>query len=607
MNGAATRARRVFGALLLLLSLLILHAGWIQIVRGNELRDRARRQHFRVVTVPAPRGRILDRNGRILAASYHACSVAVNPQEIEDASTFATRLAFLLNDAPSAPALAARIGERRQAGVRFAYLRRWIDRDMAALIRKAGLPGIDMREEPRRECPHGAAAAALIGLVGDEGGLCGLERRFDDRLRGTAGSCSVFRAGGGRHLYLYPERDQPPHRGADLRTTIEIVLQHVVEDALRALQERFLPKTSCALVMDPHTGEILALAGQPSFDARADRTAGVLERLRIPAVQNAYPVGSVMKPLIVARALSSGAVHPQQTFDCGRGHRFFGGRLLHDVKPNGVLDLEHVLIKSSNIGMAQVGLALGIDDAYAFLKSLGFGAPTGVEVSGEQAGHITALDKWSETYTLVSVSMGREMSVTPVQLLAAYSALINGGRLWRPTLLHGAPRREPRRVDLSPRAMAFVRAAMEKVVSEGTGRRARIRGLRVAGKTGTAKIELKGKKPKYISSFVGFAPAEDPQMIVLVVADDPQAVDGLKPYGGTVAAPAVREILRRGLPLVRANSASPESGVRQRKYAEGKVRVAAVHWSSVKAGERISPATGRNPDSADVEPCRSDR
>lgn len=607
MNGIATRARRVFAALLLLLGLLIGHAGWIQIVRGGQLREQAHRQHFRVVEVAAPRGRILDRNGRILAASYHSRSVAVNPQDIDDVSAFATRLAFLLGDAAAAPDIAARIEQRREAGARFAYLRRWIDRDVADRIDEAGLPALDMREEPRREYPYGAAAAAVVGLVGDVDGLCGLERRFDKQLQGEAGSCSVFRAGGGRHLHLFPERDEAPRRGADLHTTIDVVLQQVVEDALTALQDKFSPQTCCAIVMDPRTGEVLSIAGRPSFDPRAERTEGVLERLRIPAAQSSYPIGSVMKPLIMACALSRGAVRPTQSFDCGRGYKRFGGRLLHDVKPNGVLPLDRILIKSSNIGMAQVGLAIGIDDTHRFLRSLGFGKPTGIEISGEQAGHVTPFDDWSENYTLISVSMGREISVTPIQLLTAYAALINGGTLWRPTLLRGSGRPDPTRVDLTQKAAAFVRAAMEKVVSEGTGRRAKLPGMRVAGKTGTSKIELKGQKPKYVSSFVGYAPAEDPQLLVLVVADDPQAVDGLKPYGGTVAAPAVREILRRGLPLVRANSASPESGVRQRKYAKGKVRVAAVQWSSVKAEERISSATGRNPDLADAEPCRSDR
>ena len=231
MNDARTRATRVFLALLVCLVVLILRAGWIQLVRGDEFADRARRQHFRLVDVPAPRGRILDRAGRILAASYHSCSIAVNPQEIEDVAAYATRLAFLLGEAGAARELAERIENRRRAGVRFAYLRRWIDRDVARRVAAAGLPAMDLREEPRREYPHGTAAAALIGLVGGEGALCGLEKLFDAKLSGKPGCSSVFRAGGGDHVHLYPEHDRAPCRGRDLCTTIDIVLQQVVEEA----------------------------------------------------------------------------------------------------------------------------------------------------------------------------------------------------------------------------------------------------------------------------------------------------------------------------------------------------------------------------------------
>ena len=341
----------------------------------------------------------------------------------------------------------------------------------------------------------------------------------------------MFRAGGGRHLYLYPERDRAPRRGSDLHTSIDIVIQQIAEEALETLDARFAPESCCAIVMDPRNGEILALAGRPLFDPQAGTHLRRVGAPAHPAAQSAYPIGSVMKPLVMAAALSRGAVHPQQSFDCGRGHKRFGGRLLHDVKPNGVLDLEHILIKSSNIGMAQIGLALGIDDTYGYLRSFGLGTASGIEITGEQPGGLTPLDEWSENYTLVSVSMGRELMVTPVQLLAAYGALLNDGELLRPTLLRGAGARVAGRVDLTPEAIAFVRAAMEKVVLEGTGRRARIGGLRVAGKSGTSKIELRNKKPKYVSSFVGFAPAEDPEMLVLVVTDDPKAADGLKPYG----------------------------------------------------------------------------
>jgi cell division protein FtsI (penicillin-binding protein 3) len=551
----------------------------------------------------APRGRILDRQGRILAASYHSCSVAVDPQVIEDAGAFASKLAFLLGEPEAAPALARRIDDRRAAGVRFAYLRRWVDREIGERVKRSGLPGIDLREEPRRELPHGKAGAALIGLVGETGGQCGLERRFEERLAGQPGSCAVFRAPRGKRLMLYPELDEPCRPGTDLRLTVDAVIQQVAEEALAELHEEFKPKLSCAIVLDPRNGEILALAGTPAFDPAGERGRDVLERLRVSAVQNSYPIGSVLKPLIVAWALSTGAVHSDQRFDCGPGHKFFGGRLLHDVKPNGVLDLQGVLVKSSNIGMAQVGLAMGINETHDFLRASGFGRRSGIEIDGEQPGEVRPLREWTENYTLVSVSMGRELLVTPIQLACAYAALINGGRLYRPTLLAGAPR-PAARIAYAPQAVDFVKTALRQVVLEGTGRRARDKTLAIAGKTGSSKIELKGHEPKYVSSFVGYAPAEDPRLLVFVLADDPQRVGDVRPYGGVVAAPAVRKILTRGLPLL-TRPVSSGSGVRQQKQGLGKVRVAAVHWSSVQAEGVLPSANGRNPDSADTERCRS--
>lgn len=597
------RARRVFLGLLVFLGALVLRAGYIQLVRGEEFAERARRMHFKEITVPAPRGRILDRHGRTLVASYHSCSVAADPQEVQDAEVFATSVAFLLDEPNAGRELAGQIEEKRQAGKRFVYLRRRVDRDLAARVRASGLHGLDVREEPRREYPHGPTAAALLGAVGaDEHGritgLTGLEHRFDAFLRGTDGIRSVFKSGRRENLHLFPERARPPEAGGDLHTTLDIVLQQIVEDALDGLHERHRPKCSCAVALDPRTGEILALASRPALDPDAFPEVGA-DCLRIPAVQCSYEPGSTFKPLICAWALTCGAVHEDQVFDCGRGVRFFGGRRLRDVRPHGRLPLEMILVKSSNIGIAQVGQALGIDDAFRYLHLLGFGRRTGVEIEGEQPGKITPRAKWHRNYTLVSVSMGHEVAVTPLQLAVAYGALANGGDLLRPRLLRG-PSEVVRRVPFDGAALRFVRRAMVRVVEEGTGRRARVRGLRLAGKTGTCEKYPEGSG-RYVSSFIGFAPADDPRLLVLVVADEPRSVDGLKPYGGVVAAPVVGEIFRNALPLLQDPAALSESGVRHhfnQEPRQGKVRVAAVHRSSVWVGERDFPANSRNPGSA---------
>jgi len=610
------RARVLFVLVLFALGGLIARAGWIQLVRGDEFALRAKDMHLTQFEIPAARGRILDRRGRPLAVSYHARSIAVDPIRVDDPAGFATELAFLIGDADAAPALARRLRERKAAGVRFAYLRRHADRDVVARVEAADLPGLDLREEPRREYPHGDAGAAVVGVVGTDpdgriAGLTGLEARYDEVLRGTPGRCSVLRSGRSERLHLFPEREVHPVPGRDIYTALDVRVQQIAEQALDALQEKHEPKASCAIVMDPYTGELLALAGRPHVRRSAWPNVSPVA-LKNVAVHNVYELGSTLKPLVVAAALSAGAVRENEDFDCGPGRRYFGGRLLRDVKPNHVIDVETILVKSSNVGVAQVGQRLGIDGMRRFFTSVGFDEPTGVEIAGEESVRLKPRDKWTENYTLVSVSMGRELQLSPLQLARAYAALVNGGFLVRPTLLRRAPDMLPRRVPLRPAARRFVIRAMRRVVEEGTGRRARVNGLAVAGKTGTSEHYPKGSG-RYVSSFVGFAPADAPRLLVLVVADSPKSVGGLRPYGGVVAAPLVGAILRRSLPLLDSSSLPnrtlPGTGVRylqRSNIRQGKVRVAAVNRSSVWAEGMVPSVRNRNPVSVGVPGRRAD-
>ncbi|MHC4953509.1 MAG: peptidoglycan D,D-transpeptidase FtsI family protein [Planctomycetota bacterium] len=626
------RARLLFALLLLGLSGLIGRAGYLQLVRGDHFRLRARQQHFHQVEVPPMRGRILDRQGRALVSCYHSRSLAVDAvaaeaaakqiarRENREVGRWTTEWAARFSLALGMPERTAEVATRLRAAVqnkqRFRYLARRLDRDIADRVEATSLPGLVVLEEPRREYPHGHLAAAVIGMVGPDAegrahGLSGLERACDDRLRGHAGVSAVQRSGRHEMLHLYPELDQKPRPGRDLITTLDLVVQRIVEEELAALEETFSPEVACAVAMDPRTGDILALAGRPDLDPSEFPRVGK-EALRIPAIHLSYEPGSTMKPLIVAGALSHGAVRPNQMFDCGPGYRRFGWRRVHDVRPRGDLDLAGVLIKSSNIGMAQVGLALGVRRTWNHLDRLGFGNETGVRLPGEEQGTLTHVSKWREHEHLISVSFGRAIVVTPLQLATAFSSLVNGGLLVQPRLL--APKRGPqtpaaRRVGYAPDALAFVRETLVRVVSEGTGRRARVPGVAVGGKTGTSELYPKGSK-RYDSSFVAFAPADDPRLVVLVVARDPKKSKTCpRPYGGVVAAPTVGRILRRTLPVLEArmNGAPSESGVRQTVQKDNQVRVAAVQRSSARVGERISPANGRNPDSVGAVLCRSDR
>ncbi|MGQ0612505.1 MAG: peptidoglycan D,D-transpeptidase FtsI family protein [Planctomycetaceae bacterium] len=559
------RARMTVSVLLTVLILLAGRAGYLQVVLGEEYAQRAYRQHFETIEEMAPRGRILDRHGRIFAASYHARSLGVNLGLVEDPDLLAASLAYLLDEPKAAPEIAALLRRRIAENKRFIFVRRRLDREVADRIEAAraaarqgsespgtrlhALAAVEMREDPRRELPHGSTAAAVIGMVGEDGeGLCGLERRFDRQLRGRPGHRFVMRNGGlAREVIdLYPERGLAAEPGPDLATTLDLAIQQVAEEELDRLQGEYRPAGSCAVVLDLRTGELLAMAGRPSLDPaafpRVDPAA-----LRIPALHFPYEPGSTLKPLLLAAALSCGAVRTDRLIDCGAGSMRFGGRTLRDVHENGVLSLCDVLVKSSNIGMAQVGRALGIDRALGALLAAGLGERTGIELAGEDAGAVTARPRWHEDYTLVSVSMGHEILVTPLQLACALSALLSGE--WRrPTLLQGGPPSEPRSLGYDRAHLDFVIEAMVKVVEEGTGKKARVPGVRVGGKTGTS-----GKYPEgcgdYVASFYGFAPADAPRFAVLVVVDEPRKPGGGVPYGSTVAAPAVGRILQQALSL----------------------------------------------------------
>ncbi|MHC4940749.1 MAG: peptidoglycan D,D-transpeptidase FtsI family protein [Planctomycetota bacterium] len=610
----------LFTLLLLGLAGLVGRTSYFQVVRADEFAARARRQHFVEVTIPAVRGRILDRNGETLVCCYHSRSIAIDAVEADARSdgewipSWSARMALALGEPERAAEFAARIATALRKKQRFCYLARWVDRDASERALATKLPGLDVREEPRREYPHGGVAAAVLGVVGPgpdgrNAGLTGLEKACDAWLRGADGHRSVLRSGRREALHLFPEYDRDPVAGRDLVVTLDLAVQQIVEEELDRLQETVDPKLACAVVMDPRTGDLLAIAGRPAFDPDAfpsvDRDA-----LRIPALHLAYEPGSTVKPFVMARGLTDGVVRTDQTFDCGPGYRKFGWRVVRDVKPNGELDTAHVLIKSSNTGMSQIGLALGVERVHDLLTRLRIGERTPLPFEFEEKGKVPAFARWKEFEHDVSVSFGRGFMLTPIQLARAYCALANGGYVVEPRLLRHRKPRPAVPAGLSRSALRFVRAAMVRVVEEGTGRRARVKGLAIGGKTGTSEHYPKGSR-KYDSSFAGFAPADDPRLVVVVVAHDPKRSKTYpRPYGGVVAAPVVGRIFRRAIPLLsaRENAAHSESGVRQTvQTRKKKVRVAAVQRSSVSAGERISPAIGRNPDSDGAILCRSDR
>jgi cell division protein FtsI (penicillin-binding protein 3) len=513
-------------------------------------------------SIEIPPGAIYDCNGQVLAVSCPVDTVWANPFAIADRPAAAKLLA---------PALGMKESEVLQKlsfnpTLKFVFLKHRVTREQAAAVRKLmaeppfrvkGRPTeekLGLRTEYQRQYPQGPMLSQVIGHdSGDPGHEEGLERSLGAFLRTPPKSIAILHDGrqqimGGSSADL---------NGAEATLTINLLLQKVVEEELEAACGEFHPKWAVAVVMDPRTGEILALANRPTFDPNKISEAPAEARLD-RAVSAPYEPGSTLKPFTAAYALDLGLLRPESMIDCENGLWRCGPRTLHDHHPYSRITLAEVIKFSSNIGAAKIGAQiLGQKRLYECMKRWGFGERSGVDLPAEDSGLLFPLSRWT-IYSETSVPMGHEISVTPLQLVAAMSAIANGGTLYRPYVVRRVASTDGTvLVDNGPQALRRVIGAkasremieiLKGVVKEGTGKKAAVAGVDVAGKTGTSqKIDPKTKQythEKYIASFVGFAPADDAKLCIAVVLDEPQ---GGSYYGGAVAAPVVGKIIQRGL------------------------------------------------------------
>jgi len=558
-SGVSARRQRVVAGILMGLVLASLAAlggriYYIQRTMGNELLAWARNRQIMTIPLPARRGSILDRRGRVLAGTVMRPSVAVDPAVLADPQDTARRLAPILGLDPRE--LAHTLAARRNR--RFLWIKRRIDRVAADAVRSLGIYGVLIVEEPQRIYPMRTLAAHVVGFTDIDGrGLEGIEKRFDAELAGRPGHRRVMRDAAGRAVWEVPDAYLPPQDGHDVVLTIDAVIQEIAERHLRtAVQER---RAECGVVvvMEPRTGEVLAMASYPTFDPnrRADYPASA-RRNRV--LTDPVEPGSTFKPFVAAAALEEGVTHLGDPIFCHNGLYVTGSRRLHDHHPYGTLTFEQVVIKSSNIGMAILGERLGNRRMWEHIRRFGFGEPTGIELPGESAGLVLPLSKWTR-YSTTSVPMGQELAITPIQLVTAFSALVNDGVLLRPRVVRAITDHDGRiirdrsapivvRRAISARVAAIMaKNVLVRVVNEGTGRRARLERYQVLGKTGTAQVPRRGRRgyepDAYLSSFVGAVPARDPRIAVLVMIRKPKGAY----YGGTVAAPVVREIMAETL------------------------------------------------------------
>ena len=541
-------AKILFAALFLLIGGRAIQ---LQVLQGDKLMRLGQRQHLKEWIVLPKRGAVFDRAGEPLALSMESQSVYVRPHRIQEPEKLAQSLARILN------IRAAEVRDKITADKPFVWVRRQVSAAEAEKVQALNAEGLGMFYEPNRHYPQGQLAGQLIGFVGrDSEGLEGLELKYNEYVRGETGSSMTERDALGRRVLVQGVEGLHIPPGSDIHLTLDTSIQHMAEKELEASILRYRAKAGVAVVVEPFTGEVLALANYPSFDPNqyAKQTA---EQRRNRAVTDSFEPGSTFKTILAAAALEEGVVGKDDLFYCEMGKYPFAGKIIHDTHPHGWLPFSKILQVSSNIGFTKVAEKLKKDRFFKYIEKFGFGEPTGIDVPGEVPGLLRRPDKWSAV-DLATHGFGQGLSVTPMQLVMAYAAVANGGFLMRPYVMRRAVsakgevvlENEPRVVRrvISQTTASLLASMLRDVTTEGgTGMMANVDGFDVAGKTGTAQkadpVHGGYAAKKRVASFVGFVPANQPRLVALVLIDEPE----VNVYGGVVAAPVFRNIAQGAL------------------------------------------------------------
>jgi cell division protein FtsI (penicillin-binding protein 3) len=518
---------------------------YLQVIEHADMMLRANRQQLRTVKLPAKRGEIVDRSGHVLAYSVDADTVAADPTAIDNPDDVAARVCAVLERCGTAQR--QQMAERLAGKQQFAYLARQVSPEEARRVRELNIPGVLFYKESRRYYPKKELAAHVLGYVGlDNGGLAGLESTFDSRIRGREGK--ILLQNDARQHALATREERPPTSGDGLELTIDEYLQFVADRELRAGVAENAAAGGTAIILEPQSGEILALANWPTFNPNAFNTSDAIAR-RNRAVQDYYEPGSTFKVVTASAAIEEGLIRPSDPIDCSPGYITFGSRMIRDTHEYGVLPFIDVIAKSSNVGAIKVGMKIGATRLTQYVTRFGFGQTLASDFRGQNAGMVWPADQLDAS-ALASVSMGYQVGVTPLQMAAAVGAVANGGELVEPHVVRAFIRNGHRqevarnvvRRAIAPETAATVTEIMEAVVDHGTAKAtAQIDGFTVAGKTGTAS-KLEGthySKSDYNASFVGFVPSRKPAVVIVVVIDSPHA-HGY--YGAVVSGPIFKRI-----------------------------------------------------------------
>jgi cell division protein FtsI (penicillin-binding protein 3) len=542
-TGTNRRIVLLASAFVALLGVALVRAFWLQVVNGDAYAAMAVRQHRETVVVPAARGTIFDRNGEPLAIGERTTTVYANPRQVDRPRDLTLAISRVLDLAPAAvyPLLVD-----RSRG--FVYIARKVSPLKAAKLEELGFAGLGFYPEELRTYPQRRVASQVLGYAGmDNRGLEGLERSLDGALSGKPGRQIVVKDPFGRALDVVETRAEAP--GRNVRLTIDHQIQANAEAVLTETVARYGARSASAIVMDPHTGAVLAMAVAPGFNANRFPTTRA-DRRRNRAVTDTYEPGSTFKLVTVAAGLQQGIVTPRTSFTLPPTLRV-ADRVIRESHTRGTerMSVRAIVERSSNIGTITIAQRLGQGLLADWIGRFGFGNSTGIDFPGESPGFALPPERWSGS-TIGTVPIGHGIAVTPIQMARAYSAIANGGVLVQPHLIERIDGKEPeqrrgRRI-VSRQVSEQMLDMLRGVVVEGTGTEAAIPGYTVAGKTGTAaKIDPDGRysHSRYVASFVGLVPATQPRLVIMVMVDEPST--GI--YGGVVAAPVFKQIARFNL------------------------------------------------------------
>ena len=521
---------------------------YLEIFRYGDFQHRAQHQQQRTMEVAAKRGIVYDRAGRELAMSVSVDSVFAVLSEVPDVASTISLIARITKADPR------ELLARCKAARNFCWVARKADAETADRIRAMNLRGIYFQKEPKRFYPKRDLGAQLLGYVGmDDEGLSGIEREYEEKLQGKPGQLLISVDAHGK---WFGSVEKQPEPGQNVVLTVDEKIQYIAERELETAMQQTHAETGTVVVQNPKTGEILALANRPTFNPNLARDI-TPQKLKDHAVSDVYEPGSTFKVVTIAAALEEKVTRPDELFDCQMGSIMFNGMRIRDSKPHGLLTVSNVLAESSDVGAIKIALRLGEERFYKYIRAFGFGQQTGIELPGETRGLTKPLNRWSKV-SIGAISMGQEIGITPLQLVSMISTIANDGVWTPPRIVAGttAPQGSPQLVTfhpgaqrrvISPFTAAQMKQMMQGVVLHGTGKKAILEGYSSAGKTGTGqKVDPAThaySRTKYVASFAGFAPINDPAITVAVILD---SAVGLH-QGGQVSAPVFQRVAQQVL------------------------------------------------------------